>query len=318
MIETPKQMISPRTRARHDQYSSCEVSTDGTAVACSRAPRLMHVFTCVWILILIPALVGIGGCEHAQKKTGDHGHQQIAETEKKAQAPSAPLEAFQQKFAGTSVVVDMVPIKGNDKVDPFYASSTEQTWDLYDVFIFNLDSIDGQSTPEADAVTRPSKPYVMTDRGYGHQGYALLSATPKAAEQFMEWLRVKTGRKYRLPTVAEFTCMLEGSKVDASNLQEFAWVEENADYTTQPVGSKPKDAQGLHDIWGNVSEYAVKPDGTYVVMGGSFIDPAKNVSIDYSVPFTTDWNKDDPQIPKSPWWMASNDWVGIRLVCDPE
>ena len=79
-----------------------------------------------------------------------------------------------------------------------------------------------------------------------------------------------------------------------------------------------KDAQGLHDIWGNVSEYAVKPDGTYVVMGGSFIDPAKDVSIDYSVPFTIDWNKDDPQIPKSPWWMASNDWVGIRVVCDPE
>lgn len=228
------------------------------------------------------------------------------------------MEAFDQEIAGTSVVLRMVPIPAGGSTGAFYASANEQTWDLYDVFIFNLDSDDGQSTPEADAVTRPSKPYVMADRGYGHQGYPLLSASPKAAEQFVEWLSVKTGRKFRLPTEAEFMLMLERSGVTADNLQEFAWVDENSEFTTHPIRSKPADENGLHDLWGNVSEYVVKPDGTYAVMGGSFVDYAEDVSQDYSKPFTTDWNKDDPQIPKSPWWLASNDWVGIRVVCDVE
>ena len=51
------------------------------------------------------------------------------------------------------------------------------------------------------------------------------------------------------------------------------------------------------------------PDGGYVVMGGSFIDPVEDVDAAYERPFTPDWNADDPQIPKSPWWLASNDWV---------
>ena len=83
------------------------------------------------------------------------------------------------------------------------------------------------------------------------------------------------------------------------------------------MGSLPADANGLHDVWGNISEYAITPAGEYVVMGGSFIDPAGDVGGDLRIPFTTDWNADDPQIPKSPWWLASNDWVGLRVVCDP-
>ena len=112
--------------------------------------------------------------------------------------------------------------------------------------------------------------------------------------------------------------MLSMSGVTAENLQEYAWVEDNAEWTTHPVAQKPADRLGLYDLWGNLAEYAVKPDGSYVVMGGSWVDPAEKVTIDYEIPFTTDWNKDDPQIPKSPWWLASNDWVGIRVVCEPQ
>ena len=233
-------------------------------------------------------------------------------------APTQPLAQFTQKIAGTSVELEMIPIPAGSDTGAFYASSTEQTWDLYDVFIFNLDSSEGFSTPESDAITRPSKPYVMADRGYGHQGYAFLSATPAAVEKFVEWLSEKTGRPYRIPTIAEQRFMLENSGVTSENLQEFAWVQDNADWTTHPVGSKPADALGLHDLWGNLAEYAVNPDGTYVVVGGSWIDPAEEVTMEYEKPFTTDWSADDPRIPKSIWWMASNDWVGIRLVCDPE
>ena len=259
-------------------------------------------------LLLIAA-----GCHDAQKE-------KVNATEPTAvlKTPAKPLEPFTQKIKGTSVELSMVPIPAGDGVAPFYASSTEQTWDLYDVFVFNLDGSEGHSTPESDAVTKASKPYVMVDRGYGHQGYPSLSASPKAAEQFVKWLAAKTGRTYRLPTVAEQRHMLRLSGVNEQNLLEFAWVEENADWSTHPVGDLPADQLGLHDLWGNLAEYAIKPDGTYVVMGGSWIDPAEKVTIAYEIPFTPEWNKDDPQIPKSPWWLASNDWVGIRVVCEPE
>ena len=54
---------------------------------------------------------------------------------------------------GTSVELEMLPVNGAPS-GGFYACSTEVTWDLYDAFIFNLDTDAGGSTPESDAVTR--------------------------------------------------------------------------------------------------------------------------------------------------------------------
>jgi formylglycine-generating enzyme required for sulfatase activity len=235
-------------------------------------------------------------------------------SEKAAVVSMEPIEVV---VPGTSVTIAMQPITPGAG-DPFYVATTEATWDLYDAFIFNLDTDAGESTEASDAVTRPSKPYVLADRGYGHAGYALLSASPAAVERFVEWLSVKTGRKIRVPTEAEMRHLLETSGIDDADARiASGWFEENAEYSTHAVGSKPIDANGLHDVWGNLSEYAIAADGTWVVMGGSFIDPVADVGLDYRIPFTTDWNADDPQIPKSPWWLASNDWVGVRLVCDP-
>jgi formylglycine-generating enzyme required for sulfatase activity len=217
---------------------------------------------------------------------------------------------------GTSVELEMVPVNGAPG-GGFYVSSTELTWDLYDAFIFNLDTDAGESTPESDAVTRPSKPYVLVDRGYGHAGYAALSISPRAAEQMVEWLSTKTGRPFRIPTETEMSHLLATSGVSSGTMTDFGWFEENSDYTTHEVASLQADANGLHDLWGNVSEYATTSEGDYVVMGGSFIDPVEDVDGSLRIPFTPDWNADDPQIPKSPWWLASNDWVGVRVVCDP-
>jgi len=228
---------------------------------------------------------------------------------------SEPLEPLTLPIAGTSVTLEMRPIAGPD--GPFYAATTEATWDLYDAFIFNLDTDAGESTPESDAVTRPSKPYVLADRGYGHADFAALSISPAAAEQFVEWLSIKTGRTFRIPTVAELEHLLTTSGVAADARLDHGWFEENADYSTHEVATKTVDANGLYDVWGNVSEYAKTPDGTYIVLGGSFIDPVADVSLDWRHEFTPDWNADDPQVPKSKWWLASNDWVGLRLVSDP-
>ena len=255
-------------------------------------------------------LVALAGCCGGPQKT-DGGASALLVT---AELEGGPITV---PVAGTSVEIEMVPVNGAS-TGPFYAATTELTWDLYDAFIFNLDTDSGESTPESDAITRPSKPYVLVDRGYGHAGYAALSISPKAAEQLVAWLRAKTGRNFRIPTEIETRHLLETSGIeDAEGRLAHGWFEENAEYTTHDVGALPADANGLHDLWGNVSEYAVTEDGDYVVVGGSFIDPVEDVDLAYRKPFTTDWNIDDPQVPKSIWWLASNDWVGVRVVCDP-
>ena len=266
----------------------------------------------------ISVLAGIAGCRNAPEVAQSEVEAQKLVESIEPAPPAEPMEAFDLPIAGTSVTLKMQPIGAQEGVEAFYISTTEATWDLYDAFIFNLDTDAGESTPDSDGVTRPSKPYVLADRGYGHAGYALLSASPAAVKQFLEWLSIKTGRSIRIPTESEMQFLLAGSGIDDADARlEYGWFEENSDYSTQAVGSKPVDENGLHDIWGNVSEYAVARDGTYVAMGGSFIDAVEGVGLDYRKPFTTDWNADDPQIPKSPWWLASNDWVGVRLVCDP-
>ena len=207
------------------------------------------------------------------------------------------LEPLSLPIAGTSVTLEMRPV--DTPQGAVYVATTEATWDLYDAFIFNLDTDAGESTPESDAVTRPSKPYVLADRGYGHANFAALSVSPRAAEQFVEWLSLKTGRTFRVPTLVEMDHLLRTSGVDdAEGRLAHGWFEENSDYATHEVGTLAVDANGLFDIWGNVSEYATTPDGEFVVVGGSFIDPVDGVDLDYRIPFTPDWNADDPQIPK--------------------
>ena len=270
-------------------------------------------------LALGAMVVALSGCSGSNDKAGGDIAEATGTASKVAPAAAAEISGgpITVPIEGTSVELRMIPINGGAG-GGFYACSTEVTWDLYDAFIFNLDTDAGKSTTASDAVTRPSKPYVLVDRGYGHAGYAALSISPKAAVQLAEWLSIKTGRSFRIPTEAELTHLIDTSGVKGAEARlEHGWFAENSDYSTHEVGSLPPDSNGLHDVWGNVSEYAITPDGEYVVMGGSFIDDVADVDRSLRIPFTPEWNADDPQIPKSPWWLASNDWVGVRMVCDP-
>ncbi len=228
------------------------------------------------------------------------------------------------RVEGTTLTIEMQPIPGGaveingetHVVKPFYLARHETTWDLYDAFVLRLDGSTEDGDAAADLVTRPSRPYILMDRGYGHAGYPVVSVSYKGARQYCEWLSKKTGRTYRLPTEAEWLHVCRNGGVEASNLDEHAWHRKNARRKTHPVGKKKPDAFGVHDMTGNALEWVTGVDGEPVTMGGSFRDPPDQLACGGRTEPTPMWNDSDPQIPKSVWWLADAGWVGFRVVCE--
>jgi hypothetical protein len=234
-----------------------------------------------------------------------------------AAAPAAsPAPAFRDRIAGTAIEVEMMAVPACEGVKAFWVARTEVPWELFDAFIYGLDAKAGASTPESDAVTRPTKPYVSVDRGFGHQGWPAISMSSKGAVQFCEWLSRKTGRTYRLPTVEEWRCMARHSGVAAADIPRVAWTDADSDVRTHRCGEKPGDRIGLVDLWGNAAEWCVAGDGRFCVMGGSYRDESIDPATMEPVMETPMWNDSDPQFPKSVWWLVDGPFIGMRVVTE--
>jgi formylglycine-generating enzyme required for sulfatase activity len=74
-------------------------------------------------------------------------------------------------------------------------------------------------------------------------------------------LNALSGKKYRLPTEAEWEYAALGGKLSkdylypgGNNLQQVGWVVQNADKRTHPVGQKQPNELGIYDMPGNVWE----------------------------------------------------------------
>jgi formylglycine-generating enzyme required for sulfatase activity len=241
--------------------------------------------------------------------------------------PSPPVQAaggqvlqpeqYEQTIPNTTVAFRMLPVPGDGAdIDAFYLCATEVTWDMYDLFVYGETSVAGGSEKGADAVTRPSKPYLPPDRGFAHAGYAALSMSHFAATMFCDWLSQKTGRRYRLPTEEEWAhaCALNAAQL--TTLADAVWFGDNADDKTHPVGSKAAGAIGLHDMAGNASEWVTTAEGKPTTCGGSYKDDAEDVGCAARRPPSSAWNASDPQLPKSQWWLADCPFVGFRVACD--
>jgi hypothetical protein len=185
---------------------------------------------------------------------------------------------------------------------------TEVPWELLDAFVYEKPDA---ASSGADAVARPSKPYITMDRGFGHAGYPAISVNSDTAQAFCAWLSRRLGCSVRLPQVAELqaACAAAGGASDA-------WHAGCSGGKTRRVDAGKPDAAGFHDLQGNVAEWATDEQGKVVVWGGSFQDPATEQRCDRVRRPDPEWNASDPQMPPSRWWLADGSFIGFRVAVD--
>ncbi len=163
--------------------------------------------------------------------------------------------------------------------------------------------------------------------------YPVDSVEWEDAQKFIEKLNKKRGRKYRLPTEAEWEyAARSGGKKEKfagtnseSELGEYAWYDDNSEGVTHPVKEKKPNVIGLYDMSGNVWEwvydfydgdyYATSPKDNptgpatrtsyHILRGGSWYSEARNVR-------TTDRFWSDVDV------AGADSLFGFRLVLSPE
>ncbi|HEU0124090.1 MAG TPA: SUMF1/EgtB/PvdO family nonheme iron enzyme [Bryobacteraceae bacterium] len=221
------------------------------------------------------------------------------------------------------------------KVAPFWMGKFEVTWDEYRFFMFqNLANEKLGADAALDAVSRPTKPYVEMSFGMGINGFPAISMTQHAANKYAQWLSAKTGHFYRLPTEAEWEYACRAGQTESGNLNDIAWYVDNSPEKYQQVGKKKPNSLGLYDMLGNVAEWTLdqydpkaythplpaagyevsKTPYPHVSRGGGWSDDATRLRCGARLGSDASWKMQDPQLPKSIWYLTDAQFQGFRLV----
>jgi formylglycine-generating enzyme required for sulfatase activity len=229
------------------------------------------------------------------------------------------------------------------QLSTFWMGEKEVTFGEWDAFFKNME-VPQTKEISVDAVSRPTAQYIDLTWGMGRDDrHPTNSMSQQAALMYCKWLYEKTGVFYRLPTEAEWEYACRAGKQtatpfgnDPAVLTSYGYFKENSDGKFQKTASLKPNPWGLYDMLGNLSEWTldqyqadaysklaanakdplVPPASKYpkVVRGGSYLDPVEELRCANRISSNASWNKRDPQIPKSKWWLTDGMFVGFRVV----
>jgi cytochrome c nitrite reductase small subunit len=214
---------------------------------------------------------------------------------------------FEEKIPGTAVSFNMKAIPGGQfkmgspsnesyrrldegpvrevEVDSFWMAEIEVTWNEYLTF-FAATGSQGRKeavevNEEVDGITGPTPPWGAPDQGWGKGDRPAITMSHQAEETYCRWLSQVTGRKYRLPTEAEWeyaarggTSMpyfFEGSPkdfekdgffkklfgADMTEFNNYVISSENSPNRTQLPAQVEPNPFGLKNMLGNVAEFCL-------------------------------------------------------------
>lgn len=225
------------------------------------------------------------------------------------------FESFTEKIPGSTISFNMVAIPGGKfkmgspenepfrrtdegplkevEVSPFFMAEVEVTWDEFLVF-YGQTGGEGRSTdtkaaktevisadnaPEVDAITGPTPPYGQPDQNWGLGKRPAITMRYQTAETYCKWLSQVTGKKYRLPTEAEWEYAARGGSqtpyffegdpkkyskdrfwnklfgVDTTMISRYIIYSENSLAKTQEPDAVKPNPFGLKNMLGNVAEF---------------------------------------------------------------
>lgn len=208
--------------------------------------------------------------------------------------------------AAKEISINVSPLaRAQERQDfPKYTNSVGQEMLLVSSGMFMMGSTARDATPHEQPVAQVSlncfymSRFPVTNAQYekfdpthankrapwANDSHPVVYINSKDAEKFCHWLSSKEGRKYRLPTEAEWEYAARGSDgrtfpwgeaLDsgqlanfADKLTNFAWKDASIDdgfAETSPVGSYPRGASpfGIEDMAGNVFEWCLDSFETY-------------------------------------------------------
>ena len=168
-------------------------------------------------------------------------------------------------------------------VDPFFMGEVEVSWDEYLTW-YSQTAAEGRTTDIGmlegiDGLSGATPPYGNPDQGWGKSKRPAITMTYYAAEKYCEWLSYVTGKKYRLPTEAEWeyaaragtmgSYFFEGevkdfaetglrSKlfgIDTAVINSYVIYEENSMGKSQLPDEVWPNPFGLKNMLGNVAEF---------------------------------------------------------------
>jgi len=180
-----------------------------------------------------------------------------AETENGCPPKEPPKEVFPAPT--------MIYVEGNSSIKSFYIGETEITIGQY------LQFCNATNSHYPEWLQAGNKYNIKTgsDSYYKNKGISestvslpIVGVNWYDAVAYCDWLKIKTGENYRLPTEAEWEYAAKGGNKSKSyeyagsnNITKVAWYSENSDSKPHSVKGKNKNELGLYDISGNVWEW---------------------------------------------------------------